>query len=146
VEAAPAEAAPVETAPVEAAPAEAAPVETAPVEAAPAVEGPPPEPVIEPVAAGDIEHGRSTRDNRTWEGVAGQQSAVIRDMKKAMDAGEMSLPPAEEIPYVVPGQSVNDTSRDWDANVGKSDEMAADESVPDEKKWGRTRRPRPPRL
>gem|GEM_PF-236129 len=104
------------------------------------------EPVITPVAGDDIEHGRTTRDNRTWAGVAGQQSAVIRDMKKAIDAGEMTLPPAEEIPYVVPGQSVKETSRDWEENVGKSEEMAADESVPEEKKWGRTRRPSPPRL
>jgi len=71
---------------------------------------------------------------------------MVRDMKKAIDSGEMAPLPEGEIPYAVPGRSVKDTSRDWEENVGRSDEMAADDSVPEEKKWGRGRRPSPPRL
>jgi hypothetical protein len=62
------------------------------------------------------------------------------NMKEGLDSGEMQVPPEEEIPYVVPGKSVNQTSSDWSANVGKSEELAADTSTPDSEKWGRKRR------
>ena len=85
-------------------------------------------------------HGRQRREGKIWKGVAGQRSSTIMNMKNDLDAGRLDVPPEEEIPYVVPGQSVNETSRDWSANVGKSDELAADTTTPDEDKWGRRRK------
>lgn len=116
--------------------AEAGPPEVV-EKAAPAIDITPPE---------EMEHGRGKRETRSWNGVAGQQSAVIRDMKKMMEEGEMTGPGEEEIPYVVPGQSLKDTTRDWEENVGRADEMAADESKPESEKWGRKKRPSPPKL
>ena len=86
-------------------------------------------------------HGRRRREGKTWKGVAGQRSSTIMNMKDDLDAGRLDVPPEEEIPYVVPGQSVNETSTDWSANVGKSDELAADTATPDGDKWGRKRKP-----
>jgi len=62
-------------------------------------------------------------------------------MKKKMEAGEMGIPPEEEIPYVVPGQSVQETIKDWTENVGKADEPDDEESKSDSERWGRFRRP-----
>lgn len=93
-----------------------------------------------------IEHGRGKRDNRSWEGVAGQQSAVIRDMKKKMEEGEMKAPVDEDIPYVVPGESKKGLPKDWEENVGRAEELAADDSKPERDKWGRSKRSSPPKL
>jgi hypothetical protein len=89
----------------------------------------------------DDAHGRQRREGKTWKGVAGQRSSTIMNMKSDLDEGRLDVPPEEEIPYVVPGQSVNETSIDWSANVGKSDELAADTSRPNGDKWGRKRKP-----
>ena len=87
-------------------------------------------------------HGRTVRSGYLREGLAGQKSSLIMDLKKGLDHGEIEVPPAEEIPYVVPGRSVKETSTDWSENVGKVDELAADTSTPDKEKWGRKGRPR----
>lgn len=72
--------------------------------------------------------------------MAGQTSGTIKKMKEGIASGEFHVPPSEQIPYVVPGKSVNETLYEWDAMVGRADEIAADETRPDSDKWGRTRR------
>jgi poly(A) polymerase len=89
----------------------------------------------------DDVHGRQRREGKTWKGVAGQRSSTIMNMKDDLDSGRLDVPPKEEIPYVIPGQSVNETSTDWSANVGKLEELASDTTTPDEEKWGRKRKP-----
>lgn len=90
--------------------------------------------------AEEIEHGRGKRENRSWDGVAGQQSSVVMDMKKKMESGEISLPSEEEIPYMVPGRSVEETIRDFAEDEEKADQHAPDDNKSDSDRWGRFRR------
>ena len=88
-------------------------------------------------------HGRQRREGRAWKGVAGQRSSTVMSIKEGLESGELKVPPEEEIPYVVPGRSLNETTKDWSANVGRLDELAADTSRPDSEKWGRRKRKSP---
>jgi len=100
----------------------------------------PPVELLIPPPDADMQHGRLKREHRSWSGMAGQTSGTIKKMKEGIASGEFHVPPSEQIPYVVPGKSVNETLYEWDAMVGRADEIAADETRPDSDKWGRTRR------
>jgi poly(A) polymerase len=112
--------------------------------------GPPPERKenVELIAppAGEMQHGRNTRERRSWNGQAGQTHGTIKKMKEGLVSGEFTVPPADQIPYVVPGKSIKQTMKDWDSMVGRADEIAADETHPESHKWGRTKRRREPGL
>jgi hypothetical protein len=84
-----------------------------------------------------MEHGRSKRENRSWNGVAGQHNSVIMNMKKKMESGEISPPSEKDIPYVKPGQSVEDAMRDASGDEKVIDRTASSDQVPDSEKWGR---------
>jgi poly(A) polymerase len=58
-------------------------------------------PVIQPPQLSEeMEHGRSKRENRSWNGVAGQHNSIVMNMKKKMESGEIEPPSAEDIPYI----------------------------------------------
>ncbi len=133
-------------------PDEVTPVQTpqpspppAPPPPAPPVEQEPEAPRIETIPPEEFEHGRHTRKTRYWNGVAGQQSALIRDMKKKIENGEMTVPTDDEIPWFVPGQSVKENGPSGDESVDGDAEKSAGGDDPDAGKWGRTKRERPPK-
>jgi len=94
----------------------------------------------------EIEHGRRRREKRSWEGVAGQQSPVIQEMKERMDKGEMSVGSEEEPPWYTPGKSLNGNGPDGNtkADHDESDEEKSGTDDPDAGKWGRAIRDTPP--
>ena len=112
----------------------------------PPVEREPEIPRIETISPEDIEHGRLTRKTRSWKGVAGQQSALIREMKKRMENGEMTALPDDRTPWFVPGQSLKKNGPNVDEGAEKDDEKDAGGNDPDAGKWGRMRRESPPKL
>ncbi len=116
-----------------------------PAPPAPPVEQEPEAPRIETIPPEEFEHGRHTRKTRYWNGVAGQQSALIKDMKKKIENGEMTVPTDDEIPWFVPGQSVKENGPSGDESVDGDAEKSAGGDDPDAGKWGRTRRERPPK-
>ncbi len=112
----------------------------------PPVEQEPEIPRIETISPEDIEHGRLTRKTRLWKGVAGQQSALIREMKKRMENGEMTALPDDRTPWFVPGQSLKKNGPNGDEGAEKDDERDTGGNDQDTEKWGRTRRESPPKL
>ena len=112
--------------------------------------GPPPEQKenVERIAppVDEMQHGRAIREHRSWDGQAGQTHGTIKKMKEGLVSGEFTVPPADQIPYVVPGKSIKQTMKDRDSMVDRADEIAADETRPDSDKWGRAKRRREPGL
>jgi hypothetical protein len=113
------------------------PAEEAAIERSVAENGPAIQP---PQQSEEMEHGRDRRENRSWNGVAGQQSSIVMDMKKKIDSGELPPPSEEDIPYVKPGQSVSDALKDSSGSDREDDRSAAEDQVPDSEKWGRFKR------
>ncbi|MFC1499721.1 polynucleotide adenylyltransferase PcnB [Candidatus Zixiibacteriota bacterium] len=130
-------------------PQEPTPVQASPASIpspAPPVEQEPEAPHIETIPPEEYEHGRLTRETRSWNGVAGQQSALIREMKKKIENGEMSTSSDDETPWFVPGQSVKENGPSSDEESARDEEKDTGEDDPDAGKWGRSRRERPPKL
>ena len=96
--------------------------------------------------AEEMQHGRAKREGRSWGGIAGEGSAVVRRMKEGMESGEIPRPQESEVPYYRTGEFVSKTTKDWSENVGRPDAIEEDESRPDEQKWGRSKRPADRRL
>ena len=122
------------------------PVEPEPTAPPPAAAEPAASP-IETVPTEEYEHGRSRRETRSWDGVAGQQSPVIQEMKERLDKGEMNAHLDDETPWYVPGQPVNGMEPEPEEAGGEEEQEKPDrEKDPEAGKWGRTRREGPPRL
>ncbi len=96
--------------------------------------------IQQPLQAEEMEHGRDKRENRSWTGVAGQHNAIVMNMKKKMESGEIAPPAEEDIPYMKPGRSVEDTIRGAAGDEGDGGHSPSGDQVPDSDKWGRFRR------
>ena len=87
-----------------------------------------------------MEHGRGKKENQSWNGIAGQHNSIIMNMKKKMDAGEITLPAEEDIPYMKPGQSFKDTIGEAVVTGENGDPSPSSDPIPDSEKWGRFKR------
>jgi len=101
----------------------------------------PEQPAIQqPPQADAMEHGRGTRENRSWNGIAGQRNSIIMKMKKKMELGEIALLAEEDVPYMKPGRSMDDTIMGAAGNEENDSRSAPGDPVPDSEKWGRFRK------
>lgn len=93
--------------------------------------------IQQPLQEVEMEHGRGTRENQSWNGIAGQHNSIIMNMKKKMESGEITLPAEEDIPYMKPGRSIEDTIGGAAGNKGNGDPSPSGDQIPDSEKWGR---------